>query len=139
MEQHWPAKARCFGERDVPWHNGAEHLIVEMFDKLIRNFVGQIDPRIDHRAQQPINFKLRVDGGTHCLNALTAADGVLIPMQCEYYALEGLSALLSTIETVRTTVNPELEVYGLLQQFDRDPQQTVGLVACDSRGLSYRR
>ncbi len=49
------------------------------------------------------------------VNALTAADGVLIPMQCEYYALEGLSALVNTIETVRTTVNPNLEIYGLLR------------------------
>jgi len=49
------------------------------------------------------------------VNALTAADGVLIPMQCEYYALEGLSALLNTIDQVRNTVNPDLEVYGLLR------------------------
>jgi len=49
------------------------------------------------------------------VNALTAADGVLIPMQCEYYALEGLSALLNTIEQVRDSVNPALEIYGLLR------------------------
>ncbi len=49
------------------------------------------------------------------VNALTAADGVLIPMQCEYYALEGLSALLSTVEQIRDTVNPKLEVYGILR------------------------
>ena len=49
------------------------------------------------------------------VNALTAADGVLIPMQCEYYALEGLSALLNTIEQVRDSVNPGLDVYGLLR------------------------
>ncbi len=49
------------------------------------------------------------------VNALTAADGVLIPMQCEYYALEGLSALLDTIGQVRDTVNPELVVYGILR------------------------
>jgi chromosome partitioning protein len=49
------------------------------------------------------------------VNALTAADGVLIPMQCEYYALEGLSALLSTVEQIRETVNPRLEVYGILR------------------------
>jgi chromosome partitioning protein len=49
------------------------------------------------------------------VNALTAADGVLIPMQCEYYALEGLSSLLGTIEQVRDSVNSELEVYGLLR------------------------
>jgi chromosome partitioning protein len=49
------------------------------------------------------------------VNALTAADGVLIPMQCEYYALEGLSSLLNTIEQVKNSVNPDLEVYGLLR------------------------
>ena len=49
------------------------------------------------------------------INALTAADGVLIPMQCEYYALEGLSALLNTVEQVRESVNPRLEVYGILR------------------------
>ena len=49
------------------------------------------------------------------VNALTAANGVLIPMQCEYYALEGLSALLNTVEQVRDSVNAELEVYGLLR------------------------
>jgi len=49
------------------------------------------------------------------VNALTAADGVLIPMQCEYYALEGLSSLLRTIEQVRDSVNPTLEMYGILR------------------------
>jgi len=49
------------------------------------------------------------------VNALTAADGVLIPMQCEYYALEGLSSLLRTIEQVRDSVNPGLEMYGILR------------------------
>ncbi len=49
------------------------------------------------------------------LNALTAADGVLIPIQCEYYALEGLSALLETIKQVRNTVNQKLQVAGLLR------------------------
>lgn len=49
------------------------------------------------------------------LNALTAADGVLIPMQCEYYALEGLTALLSTIEQVQDSVNPSLEIEGLVR------------------------
>ena len=49
------------------------------------------------------------------VNALTAADGVLIPMQCEYYALEGLSSLLDTIEQVRDSVNPKLELFGILR------------------------
>jgi chromosome partitioning protein len=49
------------------------------------------------------------------VNALTAANGVLIPMQCEYYALEGLSALVETIGQIRQSVNPGLEVEGLLR------------------------
>ena len=49
------------------------------------------------------------------LNALVAADTVMIPMQCEYYALEGLTALLETIEKVRSILNPTLRVEGLLR------------------------
>lgn len=49
------------------------------------------------------------------LNALAAADSVLIPMQCEYYALEGLTGLLNTIEQVRASVNHSLEIEGLLR------------------------
>lgn len=49
------------------------------------------------------------------LNALTLADGVLVPVQCEYYALEGLAALLATIDSVRRTVNPKLAIAGLLR------------------------
>jgi len=49
------------------------------------------------------------------LNALTAANSVLVPIQCEYYALEGLAALLGTIEQVRSSVNPGLEIEGLLR------------------------
>jgi chromosome partitioning protein len=52
--------------------------------------------------------------GILTINALTAADGVIVPMQCEYYALEGLSALLATIERVRKALNPRLGVDGVL-------------------------
>jgi chromosome partitioning protein len=49
------------------------------------------------------------------VNALTAADAVMIPMQCEYYALEGLSDLVNTIKKVRAHLNPTLEIEGLLR------------------------
>jgi chromosome partitioning protein len=49
------------------------------------------------------------------LNALVAADSVMIPMQCEYYALEGLTALMQTIEQIKESINPELEIEGLLR------------------------
>ncbi len=49
------------------------------------------------------------------LNALTAADAVFIPIQCEYYALEGVSALMQTVEQIRGAINPHLEIEGLLR------------------------
>lgn len=49
------------------------------------------------------------------VNALVAAEGVLIPMQCEYYALEGLSALVGTIEQIKAGPNPRLEIGGILR------------------------
>jgi chromosome partitioning protein len=49
------------------------------------------------------------------VNALVAADSVMIPMQCEYYALEGLTALLNTISRIREGLNPKLEIEGLLR------------------------
>jgi len=52
--------------------------------------------------------------GLLTVNALTAADSVLIPLQCEYYALEGVSHLVSTLELVRSNLNPELKVEGVL-------------------------
>ncbi len=48
------------------------------------------------------------------INALTAADSVLIPIQCEYYALEGVTSLINTVNRVRKTVNPHLEIEGVL-------------------------
>ena len=52
--------------------------------------------------------------GLLTLNALTAADSFLVPIQCEYYALEGLSQLLSTIKIVQKNLNPKLEMEGIL-------------------------
>ena len=49
------------------------------------------------------------------INALVASTGVIIPIQCEYYALEGLSALLNTVERIKKRLNPSLEVTGLLR------------------------
>ena len=48
------------------------------------------------------------------LNALCAAEGILVPVQCEYYALEGLSDLMATLRAVKARLNPELSIYGLV-------------------------
>jgi chromosome partitioning protein len=58
------------------------------------------------------------------VNALVAANSVIIPMQCEYYALEGLTALLATIEKIRKYLNPELKVEGLLRTM-YDPRNNL--------------
>ena len=58
------------------------------------------------------------------LNALVAADSVMVPMQCEYYALEGLSALMQTIEQIRGSINPDLEIEGLLRTM-YDPRNNL--------------
>lgn len=58
------------------------------------------------------------------VNALVAADGVVIPMQCEYFALEGLSSLLETIEQIRISVNPDIKLEGLLRTM-YDPRNNL--------------
>ena len=58
------------------------------------------------------------------INALTAADGVMIPMQCEYYALEGLTDLVATIERIRDQLNPALEIQGILRTM-YDPRNSL--------------
>jgi len=58
------------------------------------------------------------------LNALVAADSVMVPMQCEYYALEGLTALMQTVEQIRGSINPELEIEGLLRTM-YDPRNNL--------------
>ncbi len=63
------------------------------------------------------------------LNALTAANSVLIPMQCEYYALEGLASLLDTIEQVKSSVNPGLEIEGLLRTMHDSRNNLSGAVS----------
>ncbi|HUR41528.1 MAG TPA: ParA family protein [Verrucomicrobiae bacterium] len=58
------------------------------------------------------------------VNALVAADGVLIPMQCEYFALEGLSGLVDTVNRIRKHINPKLEIEGLLRTM-YDPRNNL--------------
>ncbi len=58
------------------------------------------------------------------INAMVAARGVIIPMQCEYYALEGLTALMETIIGLRETINPDLHIEGLLRTM-YDPRMTL--------------
>lgn len=73
--------------------------------------------------------------GLLTVNALVAADAVVVPMQCEFYALEGLSQLLGTIERVRSALNPRLQLFGIvLTMVDRRNRLTEN-VADDVRAV----
>ncbi len=68
------------------------------------------------------------------INGLTAADSVLIPVQCEYYAMEGLSKLIETIELVRDSLNPQLQIEGIVFTM-YDPRNNLsGQVVTEVRG-----
>ena len=72
--------------------------------------------------------------GLLTLNALVASHGVIVPLQCEFYALEGISSLMHTVEAVRRRFNPKLRLSGiLLTMFDRR-NSLSGLVESDARG-----
>lgn len=73
--------------------------------------------------------------GLLTLNALVAADAVLVPLQCEFYALEGITGLIRTIEMVKRGLNPSLRLQGIvLTMFDRR-NNLSDLVAADARGF----
>jgi len=71
--------------------------------------------------------------GLLTLNGLVAADAVLVPLQCEFYALEGLSHLMRTIERVKGTLNPSLDIQGVVLTMYDKRNNLCGLVASDVR------
>ena len=71
--------------------------------------------------------------GLLTVNGLTAADSVLVPMQCEYFAMEGVSQLLNTIERVRESLNPDLEIEGIALTMYDDRMNLARQVAQEVR------
>ena len=69
------------------------------------------------------------------INALVAADSVIVPLQCEFFALEGLSQLLSTVEQVRDTMNPGLKIHGIVLTMFDPRNNLAGQVMADVRAF----
>jgi len=112
-------------EYDVLPGNGdltaAEVALMEMpnRERQLRNALAEVHDKYDYiLIDCPPSLNMLT------LNALVAANSVMIPMQCEYYALEGLSALMETVESIRSTVNPELQIEGLLRTM-YDPRNNL--------------
>ena len=98
----------------VPSHNdlvGAEGemLNLENREKILKNLLAPLKDEYDF-----ILIDCSPSLGLITVNALTAADSVIIPVQCEYFALEGISKLLNTIKIIKKKLNPSLEIEGFL-------------------------
>lgn len=91
-----------------------EMLNLENREKILKHALESIKNEYDY-----ILIDCSPSLGLITINALTAADSVIIPVQCEYFALEGISKLLNTIKIIKTKLNPSLEIEGfLLTMFD---------------------
>ena len=86
-----------------------EMLNLENREKVLSNLLAPIRDDYDY-----ILIDCSPSLGLITVNALTAADSVIIPVQCEYFALEGISKLLNTIKIIKTKLNPKLEIEGFL-------------------------
>ncbi len=98
----------------IPSHIDLVAIEIELVDKEEREYM--LKKAITHlkSAYDYILIDCAPSLGLLTLNALTAADAVVIPIQCEYFALEGLGKLLNTIKSVQKIHNPELDIEGLL-------------------------
>lgn len=105
---------------------GAEVELIQLQgrEKRLKNALDQVRPDYDY-----IFIDCPPSLGLLTINSLTAVDSVLIPIQCEFYALEGVSQLMSTIEIVKKSMNPKLEIQGvILSMFDGRTNLSVQVV-----------
>lgn len=103
----------------IPSHSSLAGAEVELVNQISRERILKQALKELKKEYEYIFIDCPPSLGLLTLNALTAADAVLIPIQCEYYALEGLSQLLNTIRLVQKHLNPTLEIEGvLLTMFD---------------------
>ena len=105
---------------------GAEVVLIEIQgrEKRLKWAIDQVKPDYDY-----IFIDCPPSLGLLTINSLTAVDSVLIPIQCEFYALEGVSQLMSTIEIVKKNMNKNLEIQGvILSMFDGRTNLSIAVV-----------
>lgn len=96
-----------------------EMLSLDNKERRLREALSQLDDQFDYVVVDcPPSLNMLT------VNALSACDGVIIPMQCEYYALEGLSALINTINQIQSVLNPSLSIEGILRTM-YDPRNSL--------------
>lgn len=93
-------------------------------EKRLKRAIDLLKPKYDY-----IFIDCPPSLGILTINSLTAVDSVLIPIQCEFYALEGVSQLMSTIDIVRRNMNPDLKIEGvILSMFDGRTNLSIQVV-----------
>ncbi|MFQ7473907.1 MAG: ParA family protein, partial [Anaerovoracaceae bacterium] len=105
---------------------GAEVELIQLAgrDKRLKRAIDLLKPKYDY-----IFIDCPPSLGLLTINSLTAVDSVLIPIQCEFYALEGVSQLMSTIDIVKKNSNPDLEIQGvILSMFDGRTNLSIQVV-----------
>ncbi len=101
-----------------------EMVQVEGRERRLKKALDQVKPKYDY-----IFIDCPPSLGLLTINSLTAVDSVLIPIQCEFYALEGVSQLMSTIDLVKKGFNPKLEIQGvILSMFDGRTNLSIQVV-----------
>lgn len=131
------ARQRAAGEVDVLPSNrdlaGAEVELIEI-DNRERRLKAALDTIASEYDYIVIDCPPALNMLT--VNALTAAHSVVIPMQCEYYALEGLSDLVGTLKKVKANLNPHIEIEGLVRTM-YDPRNTLTVQVSDELKKHY--
>ena len=112
---------------------GAEVELIELAgrEKRLKRAIDILKPKYDY-----IFIDCPPSLGILTINSLTAVDSVLIPIQCEFYALEGVSQLMSTIDIVRRNMNPDLKIEGvILSMFDG--RTNLSIQVLQGKGIYY--
>jgi chromosome partitioning protein len=111
-----------------------ELVLIQAREHRLRNFLERTRDRFDY-----VFIDTPPSLGLLTLNALVAADAVLIPLNCEYFALEGLADLVTTLRRVRSTYNPKLDIAGVLMTMHDERTNLGQQVARDIREFFKER